>query len=184
MGAARPPLEVTRRIIAERANGRTFKAIADGLMATVSHRSRQGPLVSGHHQGRGDDGSVPDEGADASAVIGRGGCAGPGRGRPTPGRCSPPLLQRCRCPEAGTATSSGSVRASTAMSSSAWAFMVDRPRQPPHPGAVCGSCRAGRTRRTRCTCRSTLRAFDAVGVRSSDADPAMTGIGYPASSPG
>ena len=27
------PLEVTRRIIAERANGRTFQAIADGLMA-------------------------------------------------------------------------------------------------------------------------------------------------------
>ncbi len=27
------PLEITRRIIAERANGRTFQAIADGLMA-------------------------------------------------------------------------------------------------------------------------------------------------------
>ena len=27
------PLEVTRRIITERANGRTFQAIADGLMA-------------------------------------------------------------------------------------------------------------------------------------------------------
>ena len=32
--------------------------------------------------------------------------------------------------------------------------------------------------------QATLRAFDAVGVRSPDADPAMTGIGYPASSPG
>jgi len=46
------PLEVTRRIIAERAGGRTFQAIADGLMADgISTARGQVPLVSGDDQG-------------------------------------------------------------------------------------------------------------------------------------
>ena len=43
------PLEVTLRIVAERANGRTFQAIADGLMAdgilTARGKSRWHPAT-------------------------------------------------------------------------------------------------------------------------------------------
>ena len=55
LGAAMAlPMEVTRPIIAERANGRTFEAIAEGLMADgILTATRQNPLVSGDDQGCG-----------------------------------------------------------------------------------------------------------------------------------
>jgi Resolvase, N terminal domain len=49
------PLEVTRRIITERRQRRTFQAIAQGLMADgIPTAPGQDPLVSGHHPGRRD----------------------------------------------------------------------------------------------------------------------------------
>jgi len=43
-------MQITRRSIAERGHGRTFQAIAEGLMAGFPLRPSQDPLVCGRAQ--------------------------------------------------------------------------------------------------------------------------------------